>query len=188
MVMRRKKLLKYLPYEYKKSISDIDYLNLKTLGYDTIFFDLDNTIADYETHSPTSVAIDLFKIIKDLGFKIYILTNNTKKRIRKFESELGIKCFESLRKPFTSKLKRRIREHNIETSHVIWIGDQVVTDVRCAYTFNIDSILVDPIKPSTEKWYTKINRFFERRLMKKIKKNYPLEYNKLGLDERYGNN
>ena len=185
MAMKKENLIKYLPNEYKKCIDNIDYGILKTIGYDTIFFDLDNTIADYETNMPSTKIKELMDHIKSLGFKIYIITNNTKKRISKFEKELEIDCFKSLRKPFTRRLKNKIMENNIDTSKVVWIGDQVVTDVRCAHKFNIYCILIDPIKPSTEKWYTKINRFFERRFMKKIEKEYTVEYYELGLDERY---
>lgn len=38
MVMKKENLLKFLPNEYIKSISDINYDNLKNQGYDTIFF------------------------------------------------------------------------------------------------------------------------------------------------------
>lgn len=188
MAMKKENLLKFLPNEYIKSISDINYDNLKNQGYDTIFFDLDNTIADYETHHPTEEMINLIENIKTVGFKIYIITNNTKKRIDKFQKAFNIDCFKSLRKPFTRRLRNKIIENNIDTTKVIWIGDQVVTDVKCAHKFNIYCVLIDPLKPSTEKWYTKINRFFERRYMKKIKREYQKEYDQLGLDKRYASN
>ncbi|MBP5342836.1 YqeG family HAD IIIA-type phosphatase [bacterium] len=186
--MKKEKLRLYLPSEYKKTIYDIDYNLLKKEGYNTIFFDLDNTIADYQTFFPTSLMINLIENVKNLGFNIYILTNNTKKRIKNFKDSFNVTCFESLHKPFTRKIRKKIIEYNIDKSKIVWIGDQVVTDIKCANVLSIKSILVDPIKPSTEKWYTKINRIFERRYMKKIKQEFNEEYNTLGVDTRYAVN
>ena len=47
------------------------------------------------------------------------------------------------------------------------IGDQIMTDVRGANAAGIRSILVRPIV-DTDGWNTRINRFFERRIMRTL--------------------
>ena len=45
--------------------------------------------------------------------------------------------------------------------------------------FKIDVILVKPIKKKSEKWYTKINRKFEQRVIKVMKKKNPIMYKEI---------
>ena len=183
--MRTRALLKYVPIEYHHSIYEVDFNKFKSMGYGTLFFDLDNTIADYYTHSPSEEAIKLFEHLKEIGFNCFILSNNKEKRIKKFEDELKIKGYYSLRKPFTRRIKKYILDDSIDVSKVLWVGDQAVTDVRCAYKLNIKTILLDPINPGSEHWYTKVNRFIEKRIFMQIKKKLNSVYSSLGLEKRY---
>ena len=184
--MKEDSLLKYIPIEYKHSIHDVDFEKYFKEGYRMLFFDLDNTIADYETHYPEKDKIELFYYLKELGFECFILSNNKEKRIKKFEDSLGVKGFYSLRKPFTGRIRKYILDESMDTNKILWVGDQAVTDVKCAHKLGINTILLDPIKPATEHWYTKINRFVERSIFKKIRKKYSSVYSSLGLENRYG--
>ena len=184
--MKEKGLLKYIPIEYKHLINDVDFNKYFDLGYRILFFDLDNTIADYETHYPEDDKIELFKNLKEKGFSCFILSNNKEKRIKKFEESLGVKGFYSLRKPFTHRIKKYILNESMDINKILWIGDQAVTDVKCAHSLGINTILLDPIKPATEHWYTKINRFIEKRIFLRIRKKYSSVYSNLGLENRYG--
>ena len=67
---------------------------------------------------------------------------------------------------------------------VIVIGDQLMTDIWAANRFGVYNILVNPLKKKTEKWYTKINRKTEYKMLDKIKSNYSQKYKDLRLDMR----
>jgi len=67
---------------------------------------------------------------------------------------------------------------------VVVIGDQLMTDIWAANRFGVYNILVNPIKKKTEKWYTKINRRTEHKMLGKIKSNYSQKYTDLRLDMR----
>ena len=58
------KVLKYIPNEYKKDVSSIDFNSLKMKGMDIFFFDLDNTLADYETHHATDELKSIINNVK----------------------------------------------------------------------------------------------------------------------------
>ena len=64
------------------------------------------------------------------------------------------------------------------------IGDQLMTDIYCANRFHAYSILVNPLMKKTEKWYTKMNRKTEVKMLEKIKTKYPEKFNELSLDKR----
>jgi len=178
-------LKKYLPIAYFKSIYDIDYKKIKNEGYDSLFFDLDNTIADYDTHHPTKEMKELFDSFYKLGFKVYILSNNKRGRVYTYKNELKCMAYNSLRKPFNFRIKYYIKRDNIDISKVIWIGDQMVTDCKCATSIGVKTILVDPINRASERWYTDINRFIEFKILKLIEKKLNKEFKELNLKERW---
>jgi predicted HAD superfamily phosphohydrolase YqeG len=69
-------------------------------------------------------------------------------------------------------------------SNTLVIGDQLVTDVLGANRLGGYSILVNPIERKTEKWYTRMNRRLERRMLDKIARKAPERFAALGLKER----
>ena len=66
-----------------------------------------------------------------------------------------------------------------DLNEVIFLGDQLVTDIACANNLGIDSILVKTIDFKTQKWYTKINRIREKKIIKKINEINPEIANKI---------
>ena len=180
--MKNKRLMSFLPTEYKKDIFSIDYNSLLQNGIKTLLFDLDNTIADYGTSTPNDETINLFKNIKELGFDIYLISNNFYKRLSVFINAFNSKGMSRIHKPFTFKIRKLIKKNNIDSSVSYWIGDQAVTDIRCANKLNFRTILVDPINKDSEKWYTKLNRKREKLIYKKLSKKEI--FLQLGLDKR----
>jgi len=182
--MKDKKLDELIPNEYVKDIHAIDYERLYSLGKKLILFDLDNTLADYDTPDASKKLVTLFDAIKKRGSTILILSNNSHKRVRRFAHQLEVKGIYRLGKPATRKIKKYLKSMNYTFDEMVWIGDQIITDVRCAKKLNIYAILVDPIKPQSERWYTKINRLLENDALKKIKERRGNLYNSLKLNER----
>lgn len=181
----KKWIEKYIPNEYKKDIYSIDFNALKEKGMDVFFFDLDNTLADYETHHASTTLINRINEIKTYG-KVILVSNNHKKRVTTYMNELGVDGIYNVNKPFISKIKKYVSINKIDLTKCVWIGDQVMTDLKVTHKLNIYSILVDPIKEETEHWYTRINRFFERRKLNRIKKEFNDIYASLKLEERNG--
>ena len=52
------------------------------------------------------------------------------------------------------------------------VGDQLMTDMWAANNAHVRSILVKPLI-ETDKWDTRINRFFERFVMQRLRRVYP---------------
>ena len=52
------------------------------------------------------------------------------------------------------------------------VGDQLMTDMVAANEAGVRSILVKPLL-DTDKWDTRINRFFERIVWRELRKKYP---------------
>ncbi len=172
--------MKYLPTYVYTTIYDIDFSTLYASGKKIILSDLDNTIASYSEETPTAEMIKFNEKLKKLGFKIYLVSNNHDKRIKKFSEKFIIDGFLSeAKKPFTKKLEKFLETNNLKKSQIIGIGDQLVTDIRGFNSLGVDTILVKTIDQKNQKWYTKINRLREKNILKKIKKVDCEKYNQM---------
>ena len=182
--MNKNKLKLFIPSEHKNTIYDIDFESFFNMGKKVILLDLDNTIEDYNHHHPNESIIELFKRIHEIGFKVLFVSNNGKKRLIPFSNLLNVEYLTHMGKPLTGKFKKYLKKTNLNLDESIFIGDQVVTDIQFSNKLNIYSILVNPIDRSTERWYTRINRFFENRRLKEISIKYKDKYEELKLNER----
>ena len=171
---------KFLPYKIYKTILDIDFDALKEEGRKYIVFDLDNTIIPYHHDMPRENARILVAKLKKMDFTVLIMSNNHSKRIKKVAKELDVYSISDAMKPLKFGYKKFIKEFHITNLHdVIAIGDQLVTDVFGARRCGIDTIYVNAIDRTSEKWYTRINRKLEWHHIKKFKKKYPDVYNEI---------
>lgn len=161
---------KILPFTFNQTVHTIDFNALKKAGIKALLIDLDNTLIPYDLNLPNETLIQFFKNLKSSGFLVCIVSNNHAKRIKPFADAVNVPFVASAKKPLKRGLKRGMKVLNVTPSETVMIGDQIMTDVLAAKQLNLDVILVKPIKRKSEKWYTKINRFFERRVLKTIKK------------------
>ena len=172
--------MKYIPNYVYKTIYDIDFDTLYASGKRIILSDLDNTIAGYDELEASEKCIEWNKILKEQGFKIYLVSNNNDTRIKKFSIKFQIDGYLSkARKPFTKRLEKFLKENNIKKEEVISIGDQIVTDIVGFNSLGVDTILVKTINQKKQKWYTKINRSREKRILRKIKKVDCVKHNQI---------
>ena len=160
---------KLVPTFKNKNIFSVDFKSLKDLGYDTLFIDLDNTLDSPYVYSPDKKVFTLISKLKDLNFKIYIVSNNKQERVERYIKDLNVNYMFDVKKPFTKRIKKFIKENNIDISHAISIGDQVMTDVLMANRLKISVILLDPLTVKDEP-ITFIPRLLDKHFRKKINK------------------
>lgn len=165
---------KYMPTMLASKVYDIDFATLYADGIRNILFDLDNTIATYEQQVATTEHIAFFQQLKSMGFKVYILSNNKKNRVYRFISGLDINgALSHSQKPFCRKILNYLKQETLQIEETILIGDQILTDIACANRLGVKSILVESISRKTEKWYTRINRRREKKVIQMIEKENP---------------
>lgn len=165
---------KYIPTMLAQNVYNIDFATLYEEGIRNILFDLDNTIATYEQQIATPEHIAFFQQLKTIGFQVYILSNNRKKRVYRFIQGLSIDgALSHAQKPFSRKIFNYLRKNALHVKETIFIGDQILTDILCANRLGVKSILVQSISRKTEKWYTRINRQREKKVIQRIEKENP---------------
>ena len=167
---------KLSPTWFCDSIYDINPDVLLKNNLKTIFFDLDNTLIPYYEELPFESTKKFINYLKNKGLNIYVISNNHEDRVGKFSNDLGCKYSFMSFKPLTFKLKKFIKEENLNKDEIVIVGDQLLTDIICSKGLKIKSILVTPAcKGDLKK--TKLNRFFDNIIRKKqVKKGYLIKF------------
>lgn len=158
----------FVPDIYTQSIYTIDYKKLKKRGIKCLLFDLNNTLASYDTDYPDSKLKELiFDLTRD--FKVIIVSNSNKNRIRPFKEVLNIDSSFSSKKPMTKKYKKIMNLYNFKDTEIAMVGDVLLTDIWSGNRMNFTTILVNGISEN-EPFHTRIIRYFERKIIKKLNK------------------
>lgn len=159
---------KFIPDMYQKNIYDIDYQKLKKKGIRCILFDLDNTLCPVKEDVPSKRLKELIHYL-ERDFKVIIISNSNQKRLIPFKEGLNIDVAASARKPLKKKYLKIMKMYHFEEHEMVAIGDQLLTDIYGANRMGITSILINPIG-EYEKFGTKINRFMEKFIYRKLKR------------------
>lgn len=137
------------PCEYVESVFAIDYRKLYQRGYRGVIFDIDNTLVPHGKDSTPEVD-ELFRAIRAVGLRPLLLSNNSEARIRRFLKNIDALYIDQAQKPRPANYRRAAELLGVDRSQVVFIGDQVFTDILGANLSGIDSILVKFIGHDTE--------------------------------------
>lgn len=160
---------RFVPDKYFKSIYDINYKALKKSGIKCLVFGLGNTLVPESVKSPTRKVKDLFEDLKDMGFRLVILSNRSKKEVTPFKELLCVDSAYLSFKPFKRKYKKIMKVYDLKDNQIACIGDELFYDILGANRMKFTSILVNPI--STDDFaVTKITRKLENLVMNHLTK------------------
>lgn len=161
----------FIPDMYQKSIYHINYDKLLEDGIKCLLFDLDNTCVAYEDKLPNKKLVELIETLKDMGFKIIIFSNATKRRIKPFKDKLNVDALAMARKPSKKNFLKVIKLFKYDLSEMAIIGDQLYTDILGGNKVGIRTILVNPMSNKDMFLTTIIYRPLEKLKFKKFARN-----------------
>ena len=164
----------YIPTYYAQSIYEVPVDFYKQNGIKNLFIDLDNTLDSFRSKTPNERAVKLITALKEEGYTIIIVSNNTGNRVQRYASELNLNYLHSARKPFAYKFTRMMKELGLKKDETILIGDQLVTDVRASKRAKIRSMLTEKLVKE-DQWTTHINRLLDRPIRRRLKKKNKLD-------------
>lgn len=146
-------------FEYD-SVYDIDFIKFYNEGKRGIIFDIDNTLVEHD--APCNEKSDaLLKKLQEMGFKIFILSNNNEERVKIFIPNVKAQYIAKADKPSKKNYERALEIMNLEKNEVMAVGDQLLTDCLGAKRFGIDFLKVGIISKK-EPPHIKFKRFLEK--------------------------
>ncbi|WP_425466155.1 YqeG family HAD IIIA-type phosphatase [Paenibacillus methanolicus] len=159
-----------LPHMRVKTIYDIDLHALKEQGMKGIITDLDNTLVGAKVPLATPELVKWLDVVRDLGFKVVIVSNNNETRVSKFAVPLNIPFIHAARKPWNRAFKSALAVLDLPAEQTAVIGDQMMTDVLGGKRMGLHTILVHAISPADEGIMTRFNRLLERVALSRLRK------------------
>ena len=157
-----------IPNFKAKNLFEIDVNFYKKINVNFIFCDLDNTLDLYTQKTPSQKVIDFVKELNKNNINLIICSNNNKKRVSKYAKILEVDFIYRSFKPFTTKTKKFIKKMNIDISNCLFIGDQLLTDIKCGNRLGMRTLYVDEIDHKNG-FFTKINKKIELIYKKRLK-------------------
>lgn len=134
-------LSSFYPHEYCESVFSIDYESLYRKGFRGIIFDVDNTLVPHGANSTEKVDA-LFRTVQGIGFKTVLLSDNDADRLERFLEHIECPYVCDAEKPSPEGYAHALDVLKLPKNKVVFIGDQIFTDIRGANASGIPSILV----------------------------------------------
>lgn len=152
------------------TVFDIALDELYARGYRGIITDLDNTLVGAKAPLATPELILWFNKVKELGFKLIIVSNNNMDRVSRFAVPLNIEYVHQARKPKRSPFLKAMKKMELTPEQTIVVGDQMLTDIFGGNRLGLYTVLVLPIAVKDEGIGTRINRRVERIALTRLRK------------------
>lgn len=148
-------------------ITDITPELLKKMNIKAILLDVDNTITSYISKEPVPGSIEWCRSLKELGYRIYIVSNNfSYDRVRIMAEQFDLDFVHYAMKPLPTGFIRAKRELKVKARECLVVGDQIFTDILGANMAGMKSVLLEPIDLETGTSF-RIRRKFETKLRPK---------------------
>ncbi len=161
--------LKYFtPDRMEKDIYCYPPTFFKDRGVGRVIFDIDNTIAAYDSAKPTEKAMAYLASLKENGIDTMLVSNNSPERVQIFNEGLGLFAIADAHKPSPDGL-RTCMEQSSGGGKAAFVGDQIFTDCLAARRAGIFCFLVEPIQPK-ENLFFKMKRLGEKPFVRRYKR------------------
>lgn len=142
---------------------------LQSIGKSVLISDIDDTLATYEESEPSQRLCQWFDSLRRAGIMIAFASNNSKSRVDRFNRKLGFFALHKSRKPSRRAVMKAMKHFDVLKDQVIFVGDQLFTDVLTAKHAGVTSVLVKPMSPPKNAFF-KLKRRLERPLLSRFAK------------------
>ncbi len=162
----------YKPTWMVEAIYQITPQQLQDQGIKAVLTDLDNTLIAWNNPNGTEELRHWLVQMETAGIPVVVVSNNNAQRVGKAIEPFGLDYIPRALKPFSRGIRQACEKLGLSAEEVVMVGDQLMTDIKAANSAAVRSILVRPVV-DTDSWKTQINRFFEAKVMKHLKKKHP---------------
>ena len=149
------------------SVADITPELLQRHGLRSLLLDVDSTLKSYRATEIPLESVQWITSLQVAGIQFCILSNGLEHRIRPLAEQIGIPFIAPAMKPSPFGCRTAIKMMGFDPKATAMVGDQVFADILAGKFARIFTILVTPIHPEEEHWYTRIKRPLEKWVINK---------------------
>lgn len=158
---------KFFPKEYIESVYKHDFSIYANYGFRVILFDIDNTLTLHDEKA-TDISKFFIQCLKNMGYQIGVVSNNGIERVSTFAMDTNCDVFiDNAGKPAPDGIWRAAAMLQTNVNQIIFVGDQIFTDVVAGNNAGAYTILTKPL--GKEKYFhIKLKRILETPFKNKI--------------------
>ncbi len=132
------------PKEEFGSTYQIPFEEFYNRGFRAIIFDIDNTLVPHGAPADER-SRRLCRHLQEIGYQICFLSNNHERRVAPFAEAMGAKYISNAGKPLKKGYQQAATILNVDADKILFVGDQLLTDIIGANRMGYYSILVGPV-------------------------------------------
>ena len=155
----------FTPHLQISNVLELDVPRLRKLGLDALLLDVDCTLKEYRAEDVTSEVAAWLHQLREAGVGLCLVSNGHGPRIGRLAKRLDLPFVSNALKPLPWGCRSAVRMMGFDRQRTAMVGDQVFADVMAGRLAGLFTILVDPIRPEQEPWFTRLKRPLENRLV-----------------------
>jgi uncharacterized protein len=138
-----------------RSLAAVSLGRLMDESIQGIIIALDNTIISEDDRYVSPYAITWIALAKQLGFKLFILSDSNRERVTYWSEYLQIPAIDAVRKPYPTAFRTAMTAMQLTPDRVVVIGNSILTDLFGARLIGCPHIQVASL-PHPPKWWEKL--------------------------------
>lgn len=156
------------PHLCVESIRDLSAECLDRLGIKAMLLDVDCTLKRYRQEVPDESVVAWIRGLASQGIGVCLFSNGRPQRIGRVAERLGVPFVAQACKPLPWRCGAAIRCLGAKREQTAIVGDQIFADILAGRLAGLFTILVRPIHPEEEPWFTRLKRPLEARLVRRF--------------------
>ncbi len=156
----------FRPCHCVETVVDLTLDRLRELNLEALLLDVDCTLKRYRDTEVSPEVGEWLGTLRQAGIGLCLVSNGRGRRIERFAASVDLPFVAKACKPFPWGLKRAIREQGFPRERSAMVGDQVLADIVAGNLAGLTTVLVRPVHPEEEQWFTRVKRPPERWLLR----------------------
>ncbi|MGA2618815.1 MAG: YqeG family HAD IIIA-type phosphatase [Thermoguttaceae bacterium] len=158
----------FVPHLHVAGVQELSVDRLRALGLDSLLLDADSTLKRYGAAECVPEAAQWLARLRAAAVGVCLVSNGTGRRIGPFAEQTRLPLVALAMKPLPWGCRRAVRKMGFDPGRTAIVGDQIFADVMAGRLAGLTTILVDPIHPEEEPWFTRLKRRPERWLLRRM--------------------
>jgi HAD superfamily phosphatase (TIGR01668 family) len=154
------------PHLRIESVLDLGIEQIRALDLEALILDVDCTLKRYCMTICTPEVTTWVRELQGAGLRVCLVSNGRSLRIGQFADSLGVPYVARACKPMPQGIWAAMRKLGVTRQQTAMVGDQLFADVMAGRLAGVYTILVRPIDPDEEPWFTRLKRRPERILLR----------------------
>ncbi|MDR0611377.1 MAG: YqeG family HAD IIIA-type phosphatase [Planctomycetaceae bacterium] len=162
----------FQPNLYVDSVLDLTPQRLQQHALKSLLLDVDCTLKNYRSENISQEIALWLEMMKANEIGLCLLSNGHYERIRHFAEQVQLPFVAPAMKPLPFGCRTAIQTMNFNKKSTAIVGDQVFADLLAGKLAGLFTILVIPMSPKEEPWFTQMKRPLERMVLCPKRQNF----------------